>query len=201
MESAITSKGQVTIPKAIREYLHVKPGDRVKFFMHPDGTVVLLPKLPVTALRGPSPDAIAAGASEGNAPPSGDDPGSVARGRERTRSVNRDDGASPGRAAAHSADALTHPAALCAKAGCSHVVTFDEPGDPTTTGSVGEKHQRAHPSMLSRGGASGGGLRVVEGAMRRKPRRAVLRRVEAADQDALVGLHLRKIKPALRLGL
>ena len=52
MESAITSKGQVTIPKAIREYLHVKPGDRVKFFMHPDGTVVLLPKLPVTALRG-----------------------------------------------------------------------------------------------------------------------------------------------------
>jgi antitoxin PrlF len=52
MEAAITSKGQVTIPKAIREYLHVKPGDRVKFFMHPDGTVVLLPKLPVTALRG-----------------------------------------------------------------------------------------------------------------------------------------------------
>ena len=32
MESAITSKGQVTIPKAIRDYLHVKPGDRVKFF-------------------------------------------------------------------------------------------------------------------------------------------------------------------------
>jgi antitoxin PrlF len=52
MEAAITSKGQVTIPKAIREYLHVKPGDRVKFFMHPDGSVVLLPKLPVTALRG-----------------------------------------------------------------------------------------------------------------------------------------------------
>jgi antitoxin PrlF len=52
MEAAITSKGQVTIPKVIREYLHVKPGDRVKFFMHPDGTVVLLPKLPITALRG-----------------------------------------------------------------------------------------------------------------------------------------------------
>jgi antitoxin PrlF len=81
MESAITSKGQVTIPKAIREYLHVKPGDRVKFFMHPDGTVVLLPKLPVTALRGllrwrgppatleEMDEAIAAGASEGNTPP------------------------------------------------------------------------------------------------------------------------------------
>ena len=52
MESAITSKGQATIPKAIREHLHLKPGDRVKFFMHPDGSVVLLPKLPASALRG-----------------------------------------------------------------------------------------------------------------------------------------------------
>ena len=52
MESAITVKGQATIPKAIREHLRLKPGDRVKFFMHPDGTVVLLPKLPVSALRG-----------------------------------------------------------------------------------------------------------------------------------------------------
>jgi AbrB family looped-hinge helix DNA binding protein len=52
MESAITSKGQATIPKAVREHLGLKPGDRVKFFVHPDGTVVLLPKLPVTALRG-----------------------------------------------------------------------------------------------------------------------------------------------------
>ena len=52
MESAITRKGQATIPKAIREHLHLKPGDRVKFFLHPDGSVVLLPKLPVTALRG-----------------------------------------------------------------------------------------------------------------------------------------------------
>jgi len=52
MESAITSKGQATIPKAIRDHLRLKAGDRVKFFMHPDGTVVLLPKLPITALRG-----------------------------------------------------------------------------------------------------------------------------------------------------
>ena len=52
MESALTSKGQATIPKAVREHLHLKPGDRVKFFVHPDGTVVLLPKLPVTTLRG-----------------------------------------------------------------------------------------------------------------------------------------------------
>ena len=52
MESAITSKGQATIPKAIREHLRLKPGDRVKFFIHPDGTVRLLPKLPASALRG-----------------------------------------------------------------------------------------------------------------------------------------------------
>jgi AbrB family looped-hinge helix DNA binding protein len=52
MESAITVKGQATIPKAIREHLGLKPGDRVKFFVHPDGSVVLLPKLPVAALRG-----------------------------------------------------------------------------------------------------------------------------------------------------
>jgi antitoxin PrlF len=52
MESAITSKGQATIPKSIREHLGLKPGDRVKFFVHPDGSVVLLPKLPASALRG-----------------------------------------------------------------------------------------------------------------------------------------------------
>jgi antitoxin PrlF len=52
MESAITEKGQATIPKAIREHLRLKPGDRVKFFVHPDGSVVLLPKLPAAVLRG-----------------------------------------------------------------------------------------------------------------------------------------------------
>lgn len=52
MESAITVKGQATIPKRIREHLRLKPGDRVKFFVHPDGSVVLLPKRPASALRG-----------------------------------------------------------------------------------------------------------------------------------------------------
>jgi AbrB family looped-hinge helix DNA binding protein len=52
VESAITTKGQATIPKAIREHLGLKPGDRVKFFMHPDGSVVLLPKRPASVLRG-----------------------------------------------------------------------------------------------------------------------------------------------------
>ena len=52
MESAITVKGQATIPKAIREYLGLKPGDRIKFFLHPNGSVVILPKLPASSLRG-----------------------------------------------------------------------------------------------------------------------------------------------------
>ena len=52
MESAITSKGQATIPKAIREHLHLKPGDRVKFFVHPDGTVFLLPEASCLGLAG-----------------------------------------------------------------------------------------------------------------------------------------------------
>jgi antitoxin PrlF len=58
MESAITSKGQATLPKAIREHLGLKPGDRVKFFVHPDGSVVILPKIPASALRGvvPAPE-------------------------------------------------------------------------------------------------------------------------------------------------
>ncbi|HLW55720.1 MAG TPA: AbrB/MazE/SpoVT family DNA-binding domain-containing protein [Candidatus Angelobacter sp.] len=52
METSITVKGQATIPKQIRERLGLKPGDRLKFFLHPDGTVVLLPKLPARSLRG-----------------------------------------------------------------------------------------------------------------------------------------------------
>ena len=52
MESAITVKGQATIPKAVREHLRLKPGDRVKFFVHQDGTVVLLPKRPASVMRG-----------------------------------------------------------------------------------------------------------------------------------------------------
>jgi len=52
MESALSIKGQATIPKTIRDHLRLKPGDRVKFFVHPDGSVVILPKLPTASLRG-----------------------------------------------------------------------------------------------------------------------------------------------------
>ena len=52
MDSAITSKGQTTIPKAIREHLQLDAGDRVKFFVDPDGRVFLLPKRPASIMRG-----------------------------------------------------------------------------------------------------------------------------------------------------
>jgi antitoxin PrlF len=52
VESAITTKGQATIPKSIREPLGLKAGDRLKFFIHPDGSVVLLPKRSASVLRG-----------------------------------------------------------------------------------------------------------------------------------------------------
>jgi antitoxin PrlF len=52
MESAITSKGQATIPKEIRDHFHLEAGDRVKWFVHPNGHIVALPVLPITALRG-----------------------------------------------------------------------------------------------------------------------------------------------------
>jgi antitoxin PrlF len=52
MESALSIKGQATIPKAIREHLHLGPGDRIKFFVHPDGSVVILPKIHTSSLKG-----------------------------------------------------------------------------------------------------------------------------------------------------
>ena len=41
-ESTITSKGQITIPKAVRERLHLEIGDKVYFDVRNDGSVVLV---------------------------------------------------------------------------------------------------------------------------------------------------------------
>jgi antitoxin PrlF len=40
-ESTISSKGQVTIPKAIRMRMHLKVGDRLRFVVEADGSVRL----------------------------------------------------------------------------------------------------------------------------------------------------------------
>lgn len=39
--NAVTSKGQVTIPKAIRDHLDVGPGSKVDFVMNDQGDIVL----------------------------------------------------------------------------------------------------------------------------------------------------------------
>jgi antitoxin PrlF len=40
-DATLTSKGQMTVPKAIRDSLGMKAGDRMTFTLMPDGTVVL----------------------------------------------------------------------------------------------------------------------------------------------------------------
>ena len=39
--ATLTSKGQTTIPKEIRDSLHMKEGDRMTFTLLPDGTVLM----------------------------------------------------------------------------------------------------------------------------------------------------------------
>lgn len=41
--ATVTSKGQVTIPKQVREHLQVKSGDKLEFRVGEDGTVSLVP--------------------------------------------------------------------------------------------------------------------------------------------------------------
>jgi antitoxin PrlF len=39
--ATVTSKGQITIPKEIRRFLKIRPGDSVDFFVESDGRVVM----------------------------------------------------------------------------------------------------------------------------------------------------------------
>lgn len=51
--TTVTSKGQVTIPKTIRDFLRVKSGDRIDFDIDTRGRVVVRPGgADVTALKG-----------------------------------------------------------------------------------------------------------------------------------------------------
>jgi AbrB family looped-hinge helix DNA binding protein len=43
-ESAVTSKGQITIPIEVRRAMGLKPQDRVVFTVMPDGTTVMRAK-------------------------------------------------------------------------------------------------------------------------------------------------------------
>jgi len=55
MEATLSSKNQVTVPKAVREYLHLKSGDRFRFFFQPDWAVVILPRISTSKLKGSVP--------------------------------------------------------------------------------------------------------------------------------------------------
>lgn len=56
MQATITSKGQITLPKALRKQLHLSPGDRVEFIVDEDNGVRMLPRLAsITNLRGMLP--------------------------------------------------------------------------------------------------------------------------------------------------
>jgi len=48
----ITSKGQITLPKEVREHLKVHPGDRLLFTIMPDGRVVIEPPVDIRDLKG-----------------------------------------------------------------------------------------------------------------------------------------------------
>ena len=41
--ATLTSKGQLTIPKAIRDSLHLHTGDRIAFIVHGDSEAVMKP--------------------------------------------------------------------------------------------------------------------------------------------------------------
>ena len=50
--STITSKGQTTLPKAIRESLGVIPGDQVRYVVLNNGEVRIIPVRPLSRLFG-----------------------------------------------------------------------------------------------------------------------------------------------------
>ena len=51
--ATLTSKGQTTIPKEVRDHLHVSPGDKLDFLIDAEGRVVVRPAtLDVRQLKG-----------------------------------------------------------------------------------------------------------------------------------------------------
>jgi len=52
MATTLTVKGQVTIPKRIRDALGLKPGDGVDFAMNAEGQIVLRRARPVVVKKG-----------------------------------------------------------------------------------------------------------------------------------------------------
>ena len=56
MTSTLSSKGQITLPKTIRDQLCLGPGDKVEFLVMEDGRIEMVPvTLPITGLKGMTP--------------------------------------------------------------------------------------------------------------------------------------------------
>jgi antitoxin PrlF len=56
MHTTLTSKGQITLPKALRDKLGLSPGDRVEFFIEDEQSARLVAKhVPVIRLKGMLP--------------------------------------------------------------------------------------------------------------------------------------------------
>ena len=51
LESTITSRGQTTVPKAVRKALELKAGDRVRYTIE-NGVAHIRPLRPISRLRG-----------------------------------------------------------------------------------------------------------------------------------------------------
>jgi AbrB family looped-hinge helix DNA binding protein len=61
MHATLTRKGQITLPKSLREQLHLQPGDTIEFIIGEQGEIKLLPVTsPITKLKGilPTPKKI-----------------------------------------------------------------------------------------------------------------------------------------------
>ena len=56
MQATITSKGQVTLPKPLRDQLQLEPGDKIEFLLDDDGKLRVEPvTASVTQLKGMLP--------------------------------------------------------------------------------------------------------------------------------------------------
>ena len=53
MGHAVTVKGQVTIPKAMREHMGVSQGQEIEFVAQPGGQVLMFPAKPTVAKENP----------------------------------------------------------------------------------------------------------------------------------------------------
>ncbi|MFN0315296.1 MAG: AbrB/MazE/SpoVT family DNA-binding domain-containing protein [Burkholderiales bacterium] len=48
----MTSKGQTTIPREIRERFNLQPGDKILFFVNDAGRIEIQPMVDITAVKG-----------------------------------------------------------------------------------------------------------------------------------------------------